>query len=193
MNILDTANFDEIEQCNLNTKDDIIFHNKYDFGPDYINICNKSIGHCFGPMFIVDKLGYGTRSEDFNNVFNFFKHYLSAKQLNDDAHDWEEDLKEHRLTAVTDIIFKELKKPHINLEELDEIRILFWDEIILDICQLIDKHLDEANSCISNSNIIRKDNHLLQLVNDLKKISKKTLMERDHFLKFMKGYKKTRS
>ena len=83
-------------------------------------------------MAILTQFGKELKTEDWGNIISYFKHYLVAMQLNDDAHDWGEDLQRGHLSTVVTLLLSDLKKsgwekPTIDLSaDLPEIRKTFW-------------------------------------------------------------------
>src|SRR5207302_1646631 len=111
--------------------------------PDYKNykqLAQKSLGHGLGPFAVLFSLGYRKNSPEIKNLLLFFTHYLIARQLNDDAHDWEKDLQLGHINAVCALIVKRYQtKEHLSLpydQVVPQLQQVFWDEIIEDVCAL---------------------------------------------------------
>ena len=70
----------------------------------------KSIGHCIGPILLLTYTHPKISHEEIKHFISFYKNLLSAKQLSDDAHDWETDMSLHTNLKVgrTNIKIKEL-------------------------------------------------------------------------------------
>lgn len=56
-----------------------------------INQC-KSIGHCIGPTLLLRHIHPKIAPEEIKHFISFYRNLLSARQLSDDAHDWETDM-----------------------------------------------------------------------------------------------------
>lgn len=124
MDTMDSANSWEIHHTRGNTIPD--------YG-DLSQLANKSLGHALGPLAILSKSGYGPESDEFKNFMEFFQHYIIARQLNDDAHDWEDDLKRGQINAVGAMVLS--KTPtHSKMKEV------FWKSIYMDVSKTILKH-----------------------------------------------------
>jgi hypothetical protein len=83
----------------------------------------------------------------------FFHHFLIARQLNDDAHDWEDDLAQGRLTAVVDLLLTGYSGDprHINLKtERAQLRQWFWERTIAEVSLLIQRHSGEARTALAH-------------------------------------------
>jgi hypothetical protein len=70
---------------------------------------SKSIGHCIGPICIFAHIARRWNKADLSNLIEFYRYYLSVKQLSDDVHDWQEDISANRKTFVTEIISRKYK------------------------------------------------------------------------------------
>lgn len=133
MDKLDGSNAWEVENCRAKVEGNI-FHiptTLPDFG-DYENKYRPASGHILSSVAILTQFGKELKTEDWRNIVSYFKHYLVAMQLNDDAHDWEEDLRRGHLSTVVTLLLSDLKKsgwekPMIDLSmDLPEIRKTFW-------------------------------------------------------------------
>lgn len=133
MDKLDASNAWEIENCRARVEKNI-FHipsKLPDFG-DYEIKYRPASGHILSTVAILTKFGEGLKTADWGNIVSYFKHYLIAMQLNDDAHDWEEDMRRGHLSTVVTILLNDLRKNSweeqtINLDkDIQEIRKTFW-------------------------------------------------------------------
>lgn len=133
MDKLDGSNAWEVENCRAKVEGNI-FHipaTLPDFG-DYENKYRPASGHILSSVAILTQFGKELKTEDWGNIVSYFKHYLIAMQLNDDAHDWEEDLRRGHLSTVVTLLLSDLKKSGwkkstIDLSaDLPEIRKTFW-------------------------------------------------------------------
>lgn len=70
--------------------------------PDYDDLwalADRSTGHIFGPLLIMRQLPDVT-DKQFVSIEQGLRHYLIARQLNDDICDWRKDLRAGQLSAV---------------------------------------------------------------------------------------------
>ncbi|MFA5155036.1 MAG: hypothetical protein WC453_01235 [Patescibacteria group bacterium] len=77
-------------------------------------LSKKSLALSLGPIAIAYYLNLGQRKV--NLCIEFFKNFLAAKQLSDDAHDWLEDLQSGKITAANSLILKEARTNKIVLD-----------------------------------------------------------------------------
>jgi hypothetical protein len=150
-------------------------------------LAHKSFGHALGPLILAMKSGFLPGSKGFESLRAFFEHYLVARQLNDDAHDWEEDLSEGRINPTS---WEMLKKVRGSIDEknLVKIREIFWKSEIDTVCDTIEKHVQRAREEAMRSGIIRSE-YVETLLSPLLASARKALSERDKTQEFLKTYK----
>ena len=157
--------------------------------PDYKNytqLAYKSLGHGLGPIILT--------LPKKRLVQQFFTHYLIARQLNDDAHDWLEDLEQGALNPVSVRIIKRLKElnpaqDHINLvTDRELLQSLFWYEIIDTVADEILFHTKQARVVIKKLRIF-KDTTITDLtLLPLEESAQQALAERDSAVRFLEKY-----
>jgi hypothetical protein len=84
----------------------------------------------------------------------FFRHYLIARQLSDDAHDWQDDLgRGHVNSVAVRILGYHGKLPGtIDLaKQADELRLIMWERVIDEVCDLAYRHLEHARRSLSGA------------------------------------------
>jgi hypothetical protein len=141
---------------------------------DLSQLANKSFGHALGPIAILTKLGYSSNSFKMKNFLTFFRHYIIARQLNDDAHDWEEDLERGQINAVGVKILAKTK-------DKSKMQEVFWQKVYEDIAALVFFHTDLARKAMPS---------MENLVNPIEKSIQKGLKERKESIDFLKAYSK---
>lgn len=173
MDEIDEANYWEIMNCYNDKK-------LPDYG-DLSQLAKKSLGHALGPVAILYSLGFDKNSSEVKNVWKFFKHYLIARQLNDDAHDWETDLKMGFINPVSAEILKKtnLKK---NLKEI------FWKETLIEISNIILINITKARQNINKIKLIEKPELILSILDEPEKAAKMAIEEQSETLKFISEY-----
>ncbi len=190
---IDSANSWEINNCRIAIKKNTIDTKNYIF-PDFKDLsilAQKSMGHAIGPIAILMLLGYSTDSKEVKHLLLFFKHYIIARQLNDDAHDWEKDLKNGQITYVVIKILKKYKKNKINLEkDLHNLQKIFWYDCIEEICKKTISHTEKAKTYIQKIKIINDYTLFNNFLFKTQNASQLALDERKKTIEFLKTYKK---
>ena len=174
MDGIDKANYWEIINC----YDDKKLPNY----SDYSQLAKKSLGHALGPIAILYSLGFDKNSSELKNIWKFFKHYLVARQLNDDAHDWEDDLKKGFINPVT----VEILKKTDNKKDFKEV---FWQEVLIEISNIILDNIDKARKNISKIKLIKKPKLILSILEKPEQSAKRAIEEQTETMKFVNEYK----
>lgn len=63
-------------------------------------LADKSLILAAGPLALLFCLKYSHKDPVVKEALNFWRYFLSAKQLSDDSHDWEADLKNNLITTA---------------------------------------------------------------------------------------------
>lgn len=192
MDTIDAANTWEVSNCRIKiegSKLNIQNLKIPDYG-DLSRLAHRSLGHALGPAAILFSLGYKASSSELKNLMHFFKHFLIARQLNDEAHDWEEDFKMGRINAVGFQILKRVRNKKLGIKEFQKI---FWTEIVVGVCQTVLKHTQLARKALDKIPIICDPSLMEKLLIPIEASAQKALREREETLKFLKTYGKTTS
>jgi hypothetical protein len=179
LNKVDLANTIELKNRSLTS-------NIYDI-KEFDRLADKSIGHALGPLTILILLGYTQESGEFKNILLFFTHYLIAKQLNDDAHDWEEDLKRKHITPVVALLLKRAEEKKIT-KSRKHLQELFWMEIIQEVCKLIHTHARKAKIALNKSSLIADKTILENILEIPVMAADKALEEKRNVTAFLRSY-----
>lgn len=172
LDTLEAANAWEVTRCRTSPRVSLkeVGNNLPDYG-DLSPLANRSLGHALGAMAVLHQFGYSKNSREIKHTEAFFRHYIIARQLNDDAHDWHDDLSRGHLTAVTTQLLRHAlttlppKKHTQSLQKLMPLlEDLYWRREILLICDTIDHHLAAARSAIKRNPTIKDPSGLLQLL-----------------------------
>lgn len=87
------------------------------------SLSDKSLALALAPLAIADLNHSKNKIQEINNILDFFRHALAAKQLSDDARDWLDDLRNGHITIANVLVLKEALDRGItlNLEKKPEI------------------------------------------------------------------------
>ena len=173
MDEIDVANYWEVVNC----YDDKKLPN-YN---DYSQLAKKSLGHALGPVAILYSLGFDKNSSEIKNIWSFFKHYLIARQLNDDAHDWEDDLKKGFINPVAVEIFKKTS-------DKNDFKEIFWKEVLIEVSNIILENIDKARKNVIKIKLIEKPELILSVLENPEQSAKKAIEEQMETMKFIGEY-----
>lgn|GEM_PF-2633047 len=118
------------------------------------------------------------------NLDKAFQHYLSAKQLNDDAHDWQKDLTNGHATSVVTRILASYGQAY-NPSEMQKLQKIFWHEVIVDVCKEINDHIIKARAAIRDFGPIDNVDFFTKLIEPQAASAEKALFEREQSLAFL--------
>lgn len=152
---------------------------------DLSQLAHKSYGFALGPVAVLFALGYDAASPEVHIFMDFFTHYLIARQLNDDAHDWEDDLTSGQVSAVVARLLKQTKGKSYTPESL---RVLFWRTAITSVVKDILKHVAAARKNIARMSYLHNTQMLSRMVDSVENAALEALRERDEAVKFLKTY-----
>ena len=184
MDELEGANNWEVKYAHLvSLKNNLPKWNQYE------KLAQRSLGHALGPLAILFYLGYRANSSEVKALITFFKHFLIAKQLNDDAHDWEKDLKRGQVTPVVALL---LNRASLKTEEISqltpELRKLFWEKEVDYVCQKIIHRCRLAKKALRKMKTVTKPQLLKSILIPLEQAAQKTQREKRQMLSFIKNY-----
>lgn len=184
---LDQANAWEVTHCRGVIRANRLFIKKLpDYG-DYWQLADRSLGHTIAGMGVFYEAGRDAESK--RALHDFFRHYLIARQLNDDAHDWEEDLRLGHVNAVAVQVLRRWVEHHslsngIHLKkDLEELQMILWKSVIDEVCKEIHTHIAKAKEALGRAEM--NEAILLPMLNPLERAADKVLATRDEALEFI--------
>ncbi len=120
-----------------------------------------------------------------------------AKQLNDDAHDFEEDLQKGFMTPVVAKLLENFKKKSqsgtkpIPVRQLTKsLREIFWYEVLDVVAGDIFNHISLARKTLAEIEVVKNHEILDNLLLPLETSSQKALEQRDQTVDFLRTYRR---
>ncbi len=161
---------------------------------DYFDrLADRSLGHALGAAGLLLYLGYSPASPEVEKIMDFFVHYLIIKQLSDDLHDWEEDVKRGHLSSVVTLVVGcwqqscdgnfplQLPQNHLQLQEI------FWHKVVEICLQRTDWYLEKAQMVLLDHPLVRDAQGLLDCLAPFQRSVEKIRCERTNTLTFLKN------
>jgi len=189
MDNLDSANTWENVYCRTKIEGSKFFI--LDKLPDYGNYEKKyypASGHILGPVAMLVSLGYSIDSSEVKNFILYFKNYLIAMQINDDVHDWEEDLRRGHISTVIDILLRDLnwQTKEIDLDkDLDELKRVFWFKTMPKAEELAVSYTKKARQALLSVGIFENLAPLEKYIDITENSAKKALDEQKKSVEFL--------
>lgn len=201
MDRIDNANIWEQKYCRLDMNS-VLPRGLPCFG-DYHTLADRSMGHAMSPLAELLIAGYRADSEEYKSVESFFRCYLIARQLHDDAHDWVEDLLRGRVNSIGSIVLDRYHgrctKRYSNgadgppiADAMPELRTLFWEEAIDDAAHLILFHIAEARRARTTARVLDGADFMESVLRTLESAARRAIKERDESLIFLNDYRSFR-
>jgi hypothetical protein len=121
-----------------------------DYG-SYQQLAQRSLGHSLVAVAVLTDQYHDSNHHIVVCFKTFFEQFLIARQLNDDAHDWEEDLQAGHLSAVVTLLLRSVYTMPHTLRVADDLAMLrrqFWHTTIDEVAVLIRSHLQQARQAL---------------------------------------------
>jgi len=124
---------------------------------------------------------------NFNFSTKLFLNNVFARQLNDDAHDWERDLKMGHINAVGAKILGKIENPKLKTTS-QHLKKIFWHDVVVGVCQDVLEHVQLAREMLEKVSVIEDSLLFEKLFDPVERSAQKALKERRETLKFLKTY-----
>lgn len=185
---VDEANAWELSSCRMKIERDCII---FDEVPDYSDkavLARRAAGHILGPL-IVAEIQAGCVDARTQDVYAGLNHYLIARQLNDDLHDWMDDLKQGHMSYVVAYLLASLQLAPgcYALDALyNRIRTFLWDGGLAALCDEIEGHASRAREFLRKSTLLQEAGvfyHYLDFVDAVIEASRRAYADQREFLR----------
>lgn len=164
-------------------------HDIPQYGTTLQPLADRSLGHLLAPLAVCYASG---KDKAAKAIEVFFTHFLIARQVNDDAHDWKEDLQRGQINAVaTHLLSKRLQDGKISTSLPDlcgELEGLLWKKEVEWVCKTITSHLHNAERALTACAEIKNPEALFKILKPLYASVEKVKIERTKTLDFLKHY-----
>ena len=189
---IDGANAWELRHCRFTINQDTIMLGEL---PDYADLrplAERSLGHIMPVLAILLATGVDSGSSDFRHIRQALTHYLVARQLNDDAHDWTPDLEKGHITFVVGRLLAANSEYSPGPQRLHAViaaaRQQFWHVTLRDICQEMQHHIAAAREALRQTSVLRLDDSISRLLDDIGSSVTDTLTKHREAQRFLKHY-----
>lgn len=156
LDIQDNANAWELRYCRVPLKQPgVVEVLKLPNYENHQQLANKSLGHTISALGVLYSAGFTKKSDAVIAIRTFMNHYLIARQLNDDAHDWEDDLRSGHVNSVATRILQKyiLTKPSVSARidlntQAEILQKILWEQEIVPITELILVNIEAARTAL---------------------------------------------
>jgi hypothetical protein len=191
--LIDSANSWEVAVCRATVQGDTLALLKLPRYGKLEKLAERSLGHTLTPIIILLLLGYTLDSPEVHGLQTALRHYLIARQLLDDMHDWEEDLRRGHLSpVVTELMRVTRTEPgdHKLSELVPRLRHAFWQWTLPTMCIRTERHITSARRAAMHTQLFIADGGLIGLLDRLDNTLKDTRARQADATKFLQAYKK---
>ncbi len=190
---IDGANSWELANCHVPVTKTAITLAELPKYPNSLGLSDRSAGHALGPLGVLAAAGINPTDPRAVQLNLAICQYLAARQLNDDLHDWEADLK---AGIITYVVADALRGLSIGPGKYALARLLpkaqkqVWYKTVLDICEAIGEHTSQARQAAKASGLLKNVNVIDTLADKIDASVAKTLAEQSKAIKFLAAYRK---
>lgn len=194
---IDSANAWESANCRFKVNSERYLHvGRLPRYGDLRKLAERSLGHALSPIGITVAAGGSPDSAEARKILEAFEHYLIARQLNDDAHDWADDIRNGRISAVVVMLLKDLgigdEAGKYDLKKLlPEARQMFWHTTLPKVCRKMRRHIKLARQAVAGSKTLEPDNIIVDLLDGIEASVTDTLDQQRQAENFLKNYKQS--
>lgn len=195
MDALDSANAWVISTCRMKVEG--VFRHVPEKLPAYGNFGIKfypAAGHVMGPVALLIALGFHALSSEVRTLQSYFEHYLVAMQLNDDAHDWKEDLQRGHISTVVYLLLKTWRAAHPNRnaihveKDMPELERMYWFEVIAPLCKAVYAHTKRSRAALNSLTSIENPVPLERFIMRNEGIAREALEEQKRSVGLIRSY-----
>ena len=160
---VDDANLWELENCRF-----IISVESIQIGliPEYGDggfLAKRAFGHILGPLIISESIDKFSATQK-SMIEEALTHYLIARQLNDDLHDWVEDFRKGHISFVVAYLLKGCnvdKRKYILAPLENKMKEYFWQKGLEEITNLTIHHTNIARKILIQSANMNPDSKFI--------------------------------
>lgn len=165
-NTMDEANSWELNHCRAEVNNGVV---KLESLPQYSDLhflYERSLGHALGPLLLQQRVD----ASRVGSLRRALCSYLIARQLNDDLHDWVEDLSAGRISVVVAQLLKDagIRSGSVNVTSLlPTLQKVFWQTTAPAMCQLTLNYCQDARNQLNRMVSVRQQSPILGLIQHL--------------------------
>lgn len=156
-----------------------------------LSLADRSLGHTLTPLGILVVAGVKPNDPRAIAVRRALRHYIVARQLSDDLHDWEQDVRAGRITYVVGKILNELSASpgkYTFARLLPKMQRQFWHNTLANVCDTVTYHTALARQAAKSSRLLIQPSIIADLVDKIDEVVKRTLNEQVKAEKFLASY-----
>jgi hypothetical protein len=186
---MDMANAWELAHCRFNVEDDqLTLQTLPRFGNCMI-LARRACGHVIGPLVLLEVAGATAIQK--RSIRRGFDHYLIARQLSDDMHDWMSDVRKGHVSYVVASLLRTLRLPpgvYMTSELIERMALQFFDSGLRQICEKMLWHIAQSRMYFAKSTLLRDEAPFFDLMDQLERIAQQGLQAHKDQIAFTRIY-----
>jgi hypothetical protein len=190
---IDGANAWEISHCRWQlSEDQLVVRELPDYG-DVTRLAERSMGYALTPLAVLCAGGVELNSKSLRGVRQAMVHYLTARQLNDDAHDWQVDLANGHITYVVARLLADegVRSGRQRLRPLvKRLQRRFWHQTLPELCQAMQTQTALSRDSLRGLPGLQPSNVITDLLDGIEASIADTLGAQAQAQSFLKYYKR---
>lgn len=188
-NRVDIASAWEISSCRIHVHEGHISIASLPDYADYHMLAWRSCIHILGPLIVAAHTQLS--DEAISHLTKGLHHYLIARQLSDDIHDWREDVTSGHVSAVVSML---LARQSVTPDSSHDLRVLisaiqedFLNEGVLEASTHIMNYANQSLTELLAAGC-NESSELVGLVRRLKRMAEESTKQRQRFASFKQSY-----
>lgn len=193
-NAIDNANAWEVNNCRFAVTPSTITLRALPAYGNSLTLANRSLGHTLTPLGVLAAAGTAPASLAAKELVRALRHYLVARQLNDDLHDWSEDLRRGHITFVVASLLDDLSlrpRTYRFATLLPTIERHFWRHSLAPLSGIVIQHTKLARYHARKSGLLTDQSIIDHLADGVEQIARYTLAEQTKAERFLESYAQT--
>jgi hypothetical protein len=188
---MDTVNSWELSQCRFIREGNSITISSLPAYGQLSLLARRSFGHALGPLAVARLSGQS--ASELHSIEKGLRHYLIARQLCDDVHDWQEDIREGNSSAVaTNILrYARVKPGTYDMDTLvHQMKQAFLRHSLQATNDTIRRHVHLSREHLLKSNRLLANGPFFDLLARLESITLDSTEEYSRYQNFAATYRK---
>jgi hypothetical protein len=153
-------------------------------------LARRSFGHVLGPVAVMYELDFDKKTR--TELQLAWQHYLIARQLNDDMHDWVEDFCVGHISFVVASLLQRLNISSGTYEIerlLPEMKKVFWEDEMIHINEYLLGHIGQSRQAFLSSDAIKRDGVVFGLLDRLESSAIEAVAQYEQMHQFVQAFK----
>lgn len=185
----EAANAWEVTYCRVGLQSELLRLKAPDFG-DRQALAARSMGHALGALALTLGLGYAPESAEIRAVQKFFRHFLIARQLSDDVHDWKDDLRQGQLNAVGARVLAGTQERGTSVRGLYiKLEQTFWERTLSEVDEWIRDELAGARAALAELKFVERPEVMEALLAPIETSMQEVMLRQRRAAEFLQAYR----